>query len=74
MSYAQAMKWQKAHPTGGKAQDLGMSTGSGFWPSGSWLRSTFWPYLEKCEAAGIQPLPAEHVYHHGVPQAGELSK
>ena len=28
MSYAQAMKWHKKHPTGGKAQYMGLDTSS----------------------------------------------
>ena len=62
MSYAQAMKWQRKHPRGGAIQPVLMSTGSGFWPSGSFLREDFWPYVERCAARGEEPIGCEEYY------------
>lgn len=56
------IKWNKKHPKGGRPQYLGMSTGSGFWPSGSWLKGVYWPYLDKCKIEGINPVSAEKLY------------
>jgi hypothetical protein len=62
MSYAQAMKWQRTHRKGTQ-QPVIMSTGSGFWPAHSWLENTFWPYLKRCEAAGIEPMECQAYYN-----------
>jgi len=35
---------------------------SGFWPSGSFLREDYWPYLEQCKRDGIEPMECEAYY------------
>ena len=62
MSYAQAMKWARKHPRGGKIQPVIMSTGSGFWPSRAFLEDDYFPYLEKCKTEGIEPMECEAYY------------
>lgn len=61
MNYDQARRWQAKHPTGTR-QPVLMSTGSGFWPSHAFLAGDFWPYLEACKAAGVEPLCVEAYY------------
>jgi hypothetical protein len=61
MSYEQAIKWQRKHPKGTR-QAVIMSTGSGFWPSGGWLKTCYFPYLEKCKRQGTKPMGAEKYY------------
>ena len=61
MSYQKAMKWHKKHPKGTK-QPMLFSTGSGFWPSWSFLNDCFFPYLEQCKKEGIEPLECEAYY------------
>lgn len=61
MSYAKAMKWAKQHPKGTR-QPVLMSTGSGFWPSGGYLRDDYWPYRAACEALGVEPLECKAHY------------
>jgi len=48
-----------------------MAPGSGFWPSGSWLKQVYWPYVEQCKAAGKDPLSAEVIYSKEEAQDGE---
>jgi hypothetical protein len=62
MSYKQAMKWQRTHRKGTR-QPVLMSTGSGFWPAHRWLENDYWPYLERCKIAGIEPMPCESYYY-----------
>jgi len=62
MSYKQAMKWAKKHPKGTR-QNVIMSIGSGFWPSGAYLTEVYFPYREQCEKDGIEPLGCEEYYH-----------
>lgn len=61
MSYRQAMKWQVKHPKGIKPEVI-MSTGSGFWPSGSFLREEYWPYCDECKRKGVEPMGCEEYY------------
>jgi hypothetical protein len=65
MSYTQAMKWQRTHRKGTR-QPVIMSTGSGFWPAYGWLKNDFWPYLERCKAAGIEPMECQAYYNAGL--------
>jgi len=62
MSYKQAMYWAKKHPKGTK-QVVIMSTGSGFWPSHSFLSEDYFPYIEQCKLDGIEPLECEAYYN-----------
>ena len=62
MSYAQAMKWQKKHPKGTR-QPMIMSTGSGFWPSHSFMTEDYFPYVEKCKTEGTTPMGCEEYYN-----------
>lgn len=62
MSYAQAMKWGKKHPKGTR-QTVIMSTGSGFWPSYSYLVGKYFPYREACERIGVEPLECRKHYN-----------
>ena len=62
MSYKEAMRWNKKHPKG-THQTVIMSTGSGFWPAGAWLEGNYYPYLEACQAANVEPLKAEQFYY-----------
>ena len=67
-TYAQAMKWGRKHPKGTN-QPVIMSTGSGFWPSGGFLKHDYWPYLERCKRSGTEPIGCEAFYKamlHGV--------
>lgn len=66
MSYKQAMKWGRKHPKGTK-QPVLMSTGSGFWPSGSWLKDVWWPYVERCKLQNREPIEQERFYLEGDP-------
>ena len=66
MSYDQAMRWNKAHPRGGKTQYMGFSTGSGFWPAEAWLKRVYFPYLKRCKKSGEIPLSAEEKYKEGL--------
>jgi hypothetical protein len=61
MSYAKMMRWQKRHPKGTR-QPVIMSTGSGFWPSKSYLEDSYFPYSEACKAAGVEALPCKMHY------------
>ena len=61
MSYEQAVKWGKKHPKGIKPGVI-MSTNSGFWPSGAFLKEDYLPYLERCRAEGKPPLGCEEYY------------
>lgn len=61
MSYTQAMKWRRKHPRGTK-QPVLMSTGSGFWPSQSYLFDCYFPYVEQCKSQGIDPMGCEAYY------------
>ncbi len=61
MSYAKMMKWQRTHRKGTR-QPVLMSTGSGFWPSWSWTQNTHRPYIEACEALGVEPFAGEVFY------------
>lgn len=61
MSYKQAMRWQRTHRKGTR-QPVYMSTGSGFWPSGNWIKHDYIPYVEACQALGAEPLAAEIFY------------
>lgn len=61
MSYQQAMKWARKHPKGTR-QTLIMSTGSGFWPSHSFLVDDYWPYVERCKTEGKEPMGCEEYY------------
>ena len=65
MSYAQAVNWSKRHPKGHKTPVI-MSTGSGFWPSGAFLREDYWPYLEQCKRDGVEPVSCEAYYRRQV--------
>ena len=65
MSYKQAMKWGRKHPKGTK-QPVIMSTGSGFWPAQAWIQHDWWPYMEACKAAGVQPFTQESYYLAGM--------
>jgi len=62
MSYAKMMKWNKRHRTSKKTQPVLMHTDSGFWPAKAWLEHNWWPYLERCKAAGVQPMECEQYY------------
>ena len=62
VSYAQAMRWHKKHPTGGKPQYMGFSTGAGFWPSVSWCENVGAPYSDACRAADVKPLRWDALY------------
>lgn len=66
MNYNQAMKWQKKHPRGGAIQPMLFSTGSGFWPSGAWLKDIYWPYCEECKKRGETPQGAKEHYEKGI--------
>jgi hypothetical protein len=70
MSYSQAMKWCLQHPKGTR-QPVIMSTGSGFWPSRSWLDNSFWPYLTQCQRNGVNPLDAEAYYRSQLRGTGQ---
>jgi len=61
MSYDQAMRWAKQHRKG-THQHVIMSTDSGFWPSGEWLRECWWPYVDRCRKQGIEPMNQEEYY------------
>lgn len=61
MSYAQAVKWGRKHPKGTR-QPVLMHTNSGFWPARAWLEGYFWPYLEACKAADVEPIECEPFY------------
>lgn len=63
MSYAQAMRWQKKHPRGGKPQYMGFSAGSGFWPSVSFTTEKLIPYMQACESIGVKPIKGEAFYN-----------
>lgn len=63
MSYAQAMRWHKKHPRGGKPQYMGFSAGSGFWPSISWTNNDWIPYLKECEKLKTQPFQEQTLYN-----------
>ena len=65
MSYTKMIKWQKTHRKGTR-QPVLMSTGSGFWPSGAWLRDCWWPYLERCQANNETPMDCEAFYRQGM--------
>src|SRR3990167_3756230 len=65
MSYNQAVKWSRKHPKGHKTPVI-MSTGSGFWPSGAWLKEDYWPYLESCNRIGVEPFAPEVFYRKTV--------
>ena len=62
MSYKQAMEWGKTHRKGTK-QPLIMSTGSGFWPSRSFMEEDFIPYLKECKAEGVEPMECQDYYN-----------
>lgn len=62
MSYAQAMRWHKKHPRGGKPQYMGFSTGTGFWPSAGWTNNTWLPYLKECNNLGTEPFEETTLY------------
>ena len=61
MSYEQAMRWARMHPTGTK-QPMVFSTGSGFWPSASWLSEAWNPYVEACKQLGVEPFAMQVLY------------
>lgn len=61
MNYEQTVKWGKKHRKGTR-QPVIMSTGSGFWPSGTFLKEDYWPYLEKCKTTGKKPMGCEEYY------------
>jgi hypothetical protein len=61
MSYSKAMKWNKRHPKGTR-QTCIMHTNSGFTPAIAWLEHKWWPYLEKCQTQGIEPMECETYY------------
>jgi hypothetical protein len=63
MSYAKAMRWHKKHPRGGKPQYMGFATGSGFWPSQSFLKDRFFPYVEECKKLNVEPFKCEDFYN-----------
>ena len=62
MSYKQAIRWSRKHPKGTR-QTVIMSTGSGFWPAGSWLENNYYPYLDACKTADVEPMKAEQFYY-----------
>ena len=62
MSYEQAVKWQKKHRKQ-TLRNVIMSTGSGFWPSGAFLREDYGPYVEECNRQGKEPMSCEAYYH-----------
>lgn len=68
MSYDKAMKWHKKHIKGtrmigsGPAANIGFSTGSGFWPSQSFLSEDYYPYLEECKKNNVIPVSCENYY------------
>lgn len=61
MSYAKMMKWNKRHSKGMR-QPVLMSTNSGFWPSGAFIKK--WAeYAEKCENEGKPYLECQQYYN-----------
>lgn len=62
MSYNKMMKWQRTHRKGTKQPCL-MHTGSGFWPSSSFL-DRYFKYRGNCEAMGIKPAECEEYYRN----------
>jgi len=62
MNYNQAMRWGRRHPKGTR-QPVIMSTGSGFWPARGWLEKDYWPYVDACHKAEVEPLKAEDFYY-----------
>ena len=58
--YDQAMRWKARHPKGTR-QPMVFSTGSGFWPSGSFLED-YAAYVAKCRADGTKPESCEAHY------------
>jgi len=61
MSYEKAMKHAR-NPRKQKARYMGFSPGSGFWPSGSYLKENYWPYLKQCKQKDIEPVSCEAYY------------
>jgi len=61
MSYNKMMKWNKKRPKGTR-QPVIMHTGSGFWPSISFLNKYF-AYREQAEKSGLIPVECEIYYH-----------
>jgi len=64
MSYNKMMK-RTRNAKRYKPQPMLFSTGSGFWPSGAFLKNQYWPYLEKCKKIGVEPLSCEKFYKIG---------
>jgi len=62
MSYTQAINWNKKHIKGTR-QPVLMSTGSGFWPSHSFMVEDYFPYREKCKQQGVEPMECQAYYH-----------
>ena len=62
MSYSKMMR-RSRNAKKYKIQPMLFSTGSGFWPSGAFLKNKYWPYLERCKKNGIEPLPCEKFYN-----------
>lgn len=63
MSYEKAMKHDRNPRKWKHTQPVLMHTNSGFWPSGSFLKEDFWPYLERCKAEKIEPMECEAYYN-----------
>lgn len=63
MSYRKMMKHATNPRRYKKTQPMLFSTGSGFWPSGAFLKNEYWPYLEKCKKLGVVPLSCEKFYN-----------
>ena len=61
MSYAQAIKWSRKHPRGGKIQPVLMHTDSGFWPSGSFV-AHYQEYVDRCNVSGVKPVTCKELY------------
>lgn len=72
MSYSQAIKWGRKHPKGTR-QPVIMSTGSGFWPSRGFLEGDYWPYVDACRAAAVEPVGCEYFYRKLLSARGALS-
>jgi hypothetical protein len=63
MSYSQTMKWNTKHRKG-TSQPLILSTGSGLWLSGAFLRDEYKPYTDACLSLGVDPVTAARLYQH----------